>query len=65
MSLLPVDQITVRADARAIDMATVAAIADSIGEVGLINPIRVRRLANGWEVVAGVHRLEAHKPNWR
>lgn len=61
MSLLPVDQITVRADARAIDMATVAAIADSIGEVGLINPIRVRRLANGWEVVAGVHRLEAHK----
>lgn len=61
MASLPIDQITIRSDARAVDAATVSAIADSIGEVGLINPIRVRKTDGGWEVVAGVHRLEAHK----
>ena len=61
MASLPIDQITIRSDARAVDAATVAAIADSIGEVGLINPIRVRKTEGGWEVVAGVHRLQAHK----
>lgn len=61
MANLPIDQISIRHDARAVDAATVSAIADSITEVGLINPIRVRRTEAGWEVVAGVHRLEAHK----
>lgn len=58
---LPIDQISVRADARAVALPTVAALAESIATVGLINPIRVRALGDGWEVVAGVHRLEAHK----
>lgn len=57
---LPIDQITVRSDARAIDDATVAALAESIANVGLINPIRVRAVRDGqWEVIAGVHRLTA------
>lgn len=59
---LPIDQIQIRTDARAIDEATVGGLVDSIGTVGLINPIRVRLVGNDqWEVVAGVHRLTACK----
>lgn len=58
---LPIDQIDMRADARAIDEASVAALVDSIGAVGLINPIRVRAVAGRWEVIAGAHRLAACK----
>jgi len=56
---LPTDQIDMRADARAIDLASVDALADSIGAVGLINPIRVRASNGRWEVIAGSHRLAA------
>lgn len=58
---LPTDQITRRADARAVNSDTVSGLVDSIGAVGLINPIRVRQFGEGWEVIAGVHRLEACK----
>jgi ParB family chromosome partitioning protein len=58
---LPADQITRRADARAVNSDTVSGLVDSIGAVGLINPIRVRQSGEGWEVIAGVHRLEACK----
>ena len=56
---LPIDQIDIRKDARAVDMATVAGLAESISAVGLINPIRVRESGGRWEVIAGVHRLTA------
>lgn len=56
---LPIDAIVRRQDARGIDEATVSGLADSIADIGLINPIRVRAQGDGWEVVAGVHRLEA------
>lgn len=55
------DAIARRADARAIDAATVAGLVDSIGAVGLINPIRVRAVGAGFELIAGAHRLEACK----
>jgi ParB family chromosome partitioning protein len=58
---LPIDQIHARSDARLIDEATVGGLADSIGAVGLINPIRVRAHGDQWEVVAGMHRLAACK----
>jgi len=58
---LPTDQIARRTDARAIDTDTVSGLVESIGAVGLINPIRVRETGDGWEVIAGVHRLEACK----
>jgi len=58
---LPTNEINQRPDARAINADTVAALAESIAAVGLINPIRVRKISAGWEVVAGVHRLEACK----
>lgn len=56
---LPIDRIISRADARQIDEATVGGLADSIGAVGLINPIRVRAVGDQWEVIAGGHRLAA------
>lgn len=56
-----------RGDARPVDRATVKALALSIREIGLLNPIRVRasgETANGvdgtrYEVIAGNHRLQA------
>lgn len=56
-----------RPDARPVDRATVKALAASIMEIGLLNPIRVRASgedANGiagqrYEVLAGNHRLQA------
>jgi ParB-like chromosome segregation protein Spo0J len=58
---LPTDTIDVRSDARAIDEATVAGLVESISQVGLINPIRVRSAGDRWEVIAGAHRLTAIK----
>lgn len=58
---LPIDRIIARTDARAIDEATVGGLVDSIGTVGLINPIRVRAVGDQWEVIAGHHRLAASK----
>jgi ParB-like chromosome segregation protein Spo0J len=50
-----------RADARPLDAEAVARLAESIAMVGLINPIRVRAVGDGWEVIAGAHRLAASK----
>lgn len=61
LQTLPIDKISKRADARVIDEATVAALADSIANVGLLNPIRVRVAGDGWEVIAGAHRFAAHQ----
>lgn len=58
---LPTDTIDLRADARAIDEAAVAGLVESIANVGLINPIRVRAVGDRWEVIAGAHRLSAVK----
>ena len=58
---LPTDKISLRGDARSLSPESVAALEASIAEVGLINPIRVRAQGDGWEVIAGAHRLEASK----
>lgn len=58
---LPINRISLRADARPIIQDTITGLVDSIAEVGLINPIRVRVSGEGWEVIAGAHRLEACK----
>lgn len=58
---IPTDQIHVRDDARSINADAVAALVESIGAVGLINPIRVRASGEGYELIAGAHRLEACK----
>lgn len=58
---LPTDKISLRSDARTVSPEAVAALEASIAEVGLINPIRVRVAGDGWEVIAGAHRLAATK----
>lgn len=58
---LPVDQLHLRDDARAINPDTVSGLVESIAAIGLINPLRVRLKGDGWEVIAGAHRLSAHK----
>lgn len=59
MVALPIDKITLRPDARSIDAEGVLGLTESIAAVGLINPIRVRVMGDGWEVIAGAHRLAA------
>lgn len=59
ITTLPIHGIQRRADARPRDEASVQSLAESIATVGLINPIRVRRVGPEWEVVAGSHRLAA------
>ena len=39
----------------------IEALANSIAEIGLINPIVVRKLENGYELVAGTRRWHAYK----
>jgi Pyruvate/2-oxoacid:ferredoxin oxidoreductase gamma subunit len=58
---IPIDRIVNRPDARAVDAEAVQRLVDSVAKVGLINPIRVRASGDKWEVIAGAHRLEAHK----
>lgn len=58
---LPIDRIILRPDARTIEASAVAGLVESIGTVGLINPIRVRAKDDQWEVIAGAHRLTACK----
>lgn len=56
---LPIERICKRHDARVVNPGAVASLVESIGTVGLINPIRVRASGDGWEVIAGLHRLTA------
>jgi len=65
--LIPVDQIVVPERLRAVEEEHALAIAQSIVEHGLINPITVRATpaAKGgkWTLVAGAHRLRAFDLN--
>lgn len=64
---LPASHVYPHPEARTLDARKVAAIAESVREVGLLSPIIVReakKLRNGvkaeaWEIVAGHHRYEA------
>jgi len=57
---LPVAEIRRREDARPLNDDALAELADSIRDLGLINPITVRQIAGeGYEVIAGNHRLAA------
>jgi len=44
---------------RDLDEAVVEDLAKSIGEAGLLQPVAVRPLGDGYELVFGLHRLEA------
>lgn len=67
MQQLPVSHVFRREDGRKVDPAAVRGLVESIREVGIINPLRVRPVrrhvdgvpADAWEVTAGGHRLAA------
>jgi ParB-like chromosome segregation protein Spo0J len=59
ITTLPIELLRRRADARKINDGALSSLAESIEEIGLINPIRVRRVGEGYEVIAGSHRLSA------
>lgn len=56
---IAVEDISYRRDARHRSDEALCALAESIDVVGLINPIRVRRVNDEYEVVAGAHRFQA------
>lgn len=57
---LPIIQIVVPEDrARSHDPAWSKALAHIIAQQGLIHPITVRRVGEGWVLVSGLHRLRA------
>ena len=58
---LDIDQLRLRDDARPVNEARLGPLSDSIAEVGLMHPIRVRAVDGGFEIIAGAHRIEAHK----
>jgi hypothetical protein len=67
VTLINVGKLRRRDDARPINRATVSALADSMREMGVLNPLRVRHTpifqngqqGDGYEVIAGAHRLAA------
>ncbi len=59
MKRIPIDSIEVGTHRRA--LKDVKALASSIEDVGLLNPITVRKDGDGYRLVAGYHRLEACK----
>lgn len=59
ITVLPIDKLHRRQDARPLNDDVVAALAESVEQIGLINPIRVREDGASYEVVAGSHRFAA------
>lgn len=59
MTRIPIESIRIEGKRR--PLGDVTALIASIEEVGLLNPITVRRDGKGYILVAGLHRLEAAK----
>lgn len=59
ISMLAVDMLHRRKDARPLNDAILPSLCASIEEIGVVNPIRVRREGDGYEVIAGAHRFAA------
>ncbi len=56
---IPIENIRRRPDARPRTDEALLTLAESINKIGLISPIRVRQVGDGYEVTAGSHRLQA------
>lgn len=67
LKTVPIDMVEPGTRLRGVSEEQVAALMDSIGDVGLLNPIAVyprqimyaNVMTDGWGLVAGMHRLEA------
>ncbi len=57
--MIQIDRITTFDRVRQADRKQVEALADSIREVGLLNPVTVAPDGDGFALIAGMHRLEA------
>jgi ParB family chromosome partitioning protein len=61
-----VDRVTIGERLRCLSAADVEQLADSMRELGLLQPIAVKQADGGYRLVAGRHRLEAAKVlGWR
>lgn len=65
VQMIELDLLDSRADARPLDDAKVRALVASIGDVGLINPVRLRPSPGAgregrFEIVTGMHRVAAY-----
>jgi uncharacterized ParB-like nuclease family protein len=58
---VPLHLIHANPHARAVDRVHVDALAVSILEIGLLEPVVVRSLGDAYEVMAGLHRVEAFR----
>lgn len=58
---LAIDEIEIGDRRREINQAAVKRLADSIKEIGLRHPITVRQKGDKYLLIAGAHRIEAHK----
>ncbi len=58
---IPVDQIRVTTRLRATDDSKIQDLAESIAGVGLLHPITVSQNGDQYHLLAGNHRLEAHR----
>ncbi|MBC6714590.1 MULTISPECIES: ParB/RepB/Spo0J family partition protein [Aurantimonadaceae] len=57
--MIEVDDLHRRSDARPLNDEFVASLADSVRDQGLINPLLVRAVTDGYEIIAGSHRFAA------
>jgi ParB family transcriptional regulator, chromosome partitioning protein len=61
-----IDAIEVASRLRAIDFQVIIRLAESMTEIGLMNPITVMVTPTGYRLVAGRHRLEtARRLDWK
>lgn len=58
---LALDEIVIPEGRRAVNAKAVKMLADSIEKIGLRHPVTVRRRGEGYQLVAGLHRIEAFK----
>lgn len=58
---IPVDRIRLEARREPVVPGHIERLVESIGQIGLLNPITVVAEAEGWLLVAGAHRLAAAK----
>lgn len=60
-SMVAVGDITIGDRLRPVDGQAVAALMASVEQIGLIQPIQLRQIDGALLLIAGAHRLEAHK----
>jgi ParB-like chromosome segregation protein Spo0J len=58
---VPLMLISASPNSRPVRDTKVAALVESIGQVGLIEPVILRRFGDGYETIAGGHRVEAFR----